>query len=80
MPKGKVAVSLDAALLERLDLLVREKRFTSRSQAIEAALQEKLERLTRARLARECSKLDPRQEAAWADEGLSDEAVAWPEY
>ena len=80
MPKGKVAVSLNADLLERLDLLVREKRFTSRSQAIEAALQEKLERLTRARLAQECSKLDAHQESAWADEGLSDELAAWPEY
>ena len=80
MPKGKVAVSLDADLLERLDRLVREKRFSSRSQAIEAALHEKLERLSRGRLARECSKLHVRQEAAWADEGIAHDLAAWPEY
>ena len=80
MPKAKVAVSLDAKLLARLDLLVREARFSSRSQAIETALEEQLARLTRSRLARECAKLDPREEGAWAEEGLSDELTTWPEY
>ena len=44
--------------------------FTDRSQAVEAALTEKLGRLARTRLATECSKLDPALEQRLADEGL----------
>ena len=80
MAKTKVAVSLDAELLGRLDTLVRAAQFPNRSRAVEAALEEKLDRLTRTRLARECAKLDPEQERALAEEGLSDELGRWPEY
>ena len=80
MPKAKVAISLNAKLLDRLDALVRAERLPNRSQAIEAALEEKLERLSRARLARECARLDRREERALAEEGLSDEIDTWPEY
>jgi len=80
MPKTKVAVTLDERLLEQLDALVREAHFPSRSQAIEAAVEEKLARLARTRLARECSKLDPDEERALAEEGLSGELAEWPEY
>jgi hypothetical protein len=31
-------------------------------------------------LARECAKLDPKYEAALAEEGMSSEAEQWPEY
>jgi hypothetical protein len=54
--------------------------FPNRSQAIESAVAEKLQRLDRGRLARECAKLDPDFEKALADEGLSDDVVEWPEY
>ena len=54
--------------------------FTNRSQAIEEAVEEKLERLERTRLARECSKLDPTFEKAMAEEGLSEDLSEWPEY
>jgi metal-responsive CopG/Arc/MetJ family transcriptional regulator len=80
MPKTKVAVTLDERLLDQLDALVREAHFPNRSQAIEAAVEEKLARLTRTRLARECSKLDPDEERALAEEGLSEELAEWPEY
>jgi metal-responsive CopG/Arc/MetJ family transcriptional regulator len=80
MPKTKVAVSLDAKLVSRLDTLVRHARFPNRSQAVEAALEEKLARLDRARLARECSKLDARQERALAEEGMGSELAGWPDY
>ena len=59
MSRAKVAISLDNATLERLDRLVEEEVFPNRSQAIEEAVSEKLERLERSRLARECAKLDP---------------------
>jgi Arc/MetJ-type ribon-helix-helix transcriptional regulator len=80
MAKSKVAVSLDVSTLEKLDRLVEAAVFPSRSQAIQVAVEEKLERLERSRLARECAKLDPAFEKALAEEGLSEELAEWPEY
>ena len=80
MAKTKVAVTLDAKLLGRLDSLVRQAQFPNRSQAVEAALVEKLARLDRGRLARECAKLDPIAERALAEEGMGKELAAWPDY
>lgn len=80
MPKTKVAVTLEADLVGRVDALVVRRRFRNRSQAIETALVEKLERLARTRLARECAKLDPKEEKALAEEGLAGELESWPEY
>jgi Arc/MetJ-type ribon-helix-helix transcriptional regulator len=80
MPKTKVALTLDSALVERVDELVGRRRFRSRSQAVEAALADKLQRLARTRLARESAKLNPRDEKRLADEGLADDWAAWPEY
>ena len=74
MPKAKVAVTLEAELLDHVDQLIADRRFRNRSQAIEAALAEKLDRLARTRLARECAKLDPREEKRLAEEGLTE---AW---
>jgi Arc/MetJ-type ribon-helix-helix transcriptional regulator len=78
--KAKVAVTLDSELIERVDRLVKADRFPNRSQAIEIALAEKLDRLERGRLARECAKLNPKEERALADEGLSVDQQSWPEY
>ena len=80
MARSKVAVSLDESLLNRLDRLVRKAVFPNRSQAIQVAVAEKLERLERSRLARECAKLDPDFEKSLAEEGLSEELSGWPEY
>ena len=80
MPKSKVAVTLEAVLLRRVDRLVREGRFASRSQAIEAAIAGQLDRLSRRRLAEECARLDPAVERKLADEGLAAEANQWPPY
>lgn len=80
MPKTKVALTLDADLVERVDELVARRRFRSRSQAIESALADKLQRLARTRLARESAKLNPRDEKRLADEGLAEDFTSWPEY
>ncbi len=80
MAKAKVAVTLDSELLGELDALVAQRRFKSRSQAIEAAIAEKLERLGGTRLAREVAKLDPDEERAFAEEGMASELASWPEY
>jgi len=80
MAKTKVALTLDRDLLERLDELVERRRFRNRSQAVESALADKLQRLARTRLARESAKLNPREEKRLADEGLADDFASWPEY
>jgi metal-responsive CopG/Arc/MetJ family transcriptional regulator len=80
MAVAKVAITLDEATLRRLDALVKHRVFRSRSGAIQAAVEEKLERMDRSRLARECAKLDPQQEKLLAEEGLSAEVGEWPEY
>ncbi|MBI4266585.1 MAG: ribbon-helix-helix protein, CopG family [Acidobacteria bacterium] len=80
MPKTKVALTLDAQLLERVDELVAKQRFRNRSQAVEAALADKLQRLARTRLARESAKLNPVEEKRVAEEGLIDALESWPEY
>ena len=80
MPKTKVALTLDTELLERVDELVAKQRFRNRSQAVEAALADKVTRLARTRLARESAKLNPKDEKRLADEGLVDTLDAWPEY
>ena len=80
MRKTKLAVTLDSALVNELDRLVSKRRFANRSQAVEVAVAEKLERLAKARLARECAKLDPAEERAMAEEGLAGSRETWPEY
>lgn len=80
MPKTKVAVTLDAEVVKELDALVADRRFPSRSQAVETAIAEKLERLSHTRLAREVAKLDPEEEKALAEEGMGADLATWPEY
>ena len=80
MSKAKIAITIDEPLLARIDRLVAEQIFSSRSQAIEAAMEEKIERFERGRLAQECAKLAPAFEKAFAEEGLSRELNEWPGY
>jgi metal-responsive CopG/Arc/MetJ family transcriptional regulator len=80
MPKTKIAVTLDANLVDELDRLVSKRRFANRSQAVEVAVAEKLQRLAKTRLAQECAKLNPDDERAWAEQGLAGSRDAWPEY
>jgi metal-responsive CopG/Arc/MetJ family transcriptional regulator len=80
MATSKVAITLDEELLKRLDRLVDEKKFPSRSRAIQDAVKEKLSRLDRTRLLRESAKLDPEFEQQLADEGLTEDIEEWPEY
>lgn len=79
MPKAKIAVALDEDVLRGLDRLVEARVYPNRSQAVQAVVREKLERLQRTRLARECAKLDAAFEKALADEGLSEELARWPD-
>ncbi len=76
MRTGKVAVSLEKSTLERLDQMVAERVFPSRSGAIQQAVEEKLARIERTRLAAQCAKLDRRDEQALAEEGMLEETEA----
>jgi Arc/MetJ-type ribon-helix-helix transcriptional regulator len=81
MAKAKVAVTLEKETVSQLDRLVKQAVFPSRSQGIQVALAEKLERMGSNRLARECAKLDPDFEKSLAEEGIGEEDLsAWPEY
>ncbi len=80
MSRTKIAITIDPNTLEELDRLVIEKIFSNRSQAIQTAIDEKLGRLRKNRLAIQCAKLNPEYEKALAEEGLSEELGEWPEY
>jgi len=80
MHTPKIAITIDADLLTRLDRLVSEQKFPNRSRAIQEAISEKLERIHHSRLAQETAKLDPVFEQEMADEGLVEDFSEWPEY
>ena len=80
MKVAKVTVSIESELVREVDRLVRARVFASRSQAVDTAVKEKLARMGKNRLARECAKLDKTEERAFADLGLASEVDEWPEY
>jgi metal-responsive CopG/Arc/MetJ family transcriptional regulator len=80
MATTKVAVTIDSELLAQVDQLVAQQVFPNRSKAIQEALQDKLTRLRRSRLARESAKLDPQIEQSLAEEGMDQELDTWPAY
>ena len=80
MAKAKLAITLDDRILSEVDQLVKSRVFPNRSRIIEEAVEEKLARMNKNRLARECAKLDPGFEKAMAEEGMEKELSEWPEY
>ena len=69
MPVSKIAITIEESTLTRLDRLVREKKYPNRSRAIQVALEEQMAKIEQTRLIEECSKLDPDEEKAFAEEG-----------
>lgn len=80
MSKAKIAITLDKQFVEDIDRLVSTHIFHNRSQAIQEAVEEKLKRLKRTRLAKECSRLDLDFEKAMAEESMTEDLSQWPEY
>ena len=80
MGKAKIAITIEEELLKKLDDLVKSDAFPNRSRAIQDAVAEKLARIERTRLARECSKLDPAYEQALAEESMAAEPDEWEKY
>ena len=78
MSKMRIAITIEDGLVKRIDSLVAQKRFSSRSRAFQFAIQAQLQRLDR--LTRECAKLDQRGERLLADEGSSPDLEGWPGY
>ena len=78
MASAKVAITLDEQLLRVVDRWVKQGRYPNRSQAIQSALREKMERWKRTRLVDELAKLDSTEEQRNADERLAGET--WPEF
>ena len=80
MGSARVCIIIDRDLLRRLDSFVENGVSENRGRAIQDAVAEKLARLERTPLARECAKLDPEFEGMLADQGLPAEVDGWPEY
>jgi metal-responsive CopG/Arc/MetJ family transcriptional regulator len=80
MAASKIAITIDEKLVKQLDDLVNSQVFPNRSKAIQEAVEEKLRRMEKTRLAKECAKLDPDYEQTLAEEGFSSEIDEWPEY
>lgn len=80
MASAKVAITMERELLAQIDRWVAEGRYPNRSQAIQAAVREKLDRVHRRRLIEEVMKLDPKEEQALAEEGFAAGAETWPAY
>jgi len=80
MPAEKVAITLDRDLLKEIDRGVKSGLFKNRSRAIEAAVREKLEHHRKRRLLIEVKKLNPKEERALAEEGMTGEEAKWPAY
>jgi metal-responsive CopG/Arc/MetJ family transcriptional regulator len=80
MATSKIAITIDDKTLKQIDALVKSNNFPNRSKAIQEAIKEKLARLEKSRLARECAKLDSGFEQSMAEEGISMEIEEWPEY
>ena len=78
MATAKVAITVDEQLLRLIDRWVTQGRYPSRSQAIQSAVREKVERWSHTRLAEEVAKLDPKEERGLVEETLTGEA--WPEF
>lgn len=80
MGSAKVAITIDEEMLSQVDRWVTEGRYPNRSQAIQAAVREKLDRSRRRRLAEEAAKLDRKEERELAEEGFAAESEKWPAY
>ena len=78
--KSKIVIAIDEEVVKQLDYMVLRQSYKNRSQAIEEAVLEKLDRLKRSRLARECAKLEPVTEQELAEDGLQQDVDSWPAY
>ena len=79
MARAKIAITIDETALDEIDRLIAQGTYRNRSQAIQVAIEDRLARIYRSRLAAECAKLIKSEEQALAEEGYSGD-TKWPEY
>lgn len=79
MATTKIAISLDVDQARRLDELVANKVYPSRSKVVQEALADKLARISRSRLAEQCALLDSDAEQKMANEFSQGEIELWQE-
>jgi metal-responsive CopG/Arc/MetJ family transcriptional regulator len=79
MATQKIVITMDKKLVDRIDRLVEMNVFPNRSKAIQEAVIEKVSKLDKSRLARECAKMNPVEEQSLSEEGISVELESWPE-
>lgn len=77
MSSSKIAITLESEMLVEVDTLVKKRTFPNRSQAIQAAVKEKLNRLNQSLLAQEYANLDLEFEKRLAEEGLTEDILEW---
>lgn len=80
MSIAKIAVSIDADQLKKIDFYVKKHVFKTRSEAFRIAINQTLDELEHNRLARECDKLQITEEQEMADIGLGEDLELWPNY
>ena len=71
MPAAKVAITVERELLKTVDRWVTQGRYPNRSQAIQAAIREKMERWRHSRLLEALKDIDPEEEKALANERMA---------
>jgi len=76
----KIAISIDKRVLNRIDKLVENRIFTNRSRAIQTAIEEKISKLDKSRLAIESAKLNKTEEQQLSEESSQTDLTEWPEY
>ncbi|MHB1688769.1 MAG: ribbon-helix-helix domain-containing protein [Ignavibacteriaceae bacterium] len=77
---AKIAISIDKKILNRIDRLVEKKMFANRSRAIQTAIEEKISKLDKSRLAIESAKLNIAEEQQLSEESSQTDLTEWPEY
>jgi len=80
MGARRTAIAMDESQLSILDSLVSAGRFSSRDEALQAAVAELIAKLSHLRLAQESAMLDPAEEIRMAEEAFGEDAEGWPEY
>lgn len=79
MGAKKFAISIDEALVKKLDRAVKSGSVKNRSKALQLALSEYLIKLEIDEVKRECLKLNPKEEREMANEFVEN-AESWPKY
>jgi Arc/MetJ-type ribon-helix-helix transcriptional regulator len=76
--KARIFITLDESVLKRVDRLVANGRYSSRSDAVRDAVRAQVDRFDRARLGSDLLKLDRSVEQRMAEEGAAFDLESWP--